>query len=719
MTDYGIRLEPQHQRLLEESCITVEHARARDYMTVDTKKRLEQLNITKAGRNVPGLLIPLHDKTGAVWGWQYRPDSPRENAQGKPLKYETPVGQRNGIDVPPGVGPALDDPAVELWITEGSRKADSAWCAGIPCISLSGVWNWRGTNQHGGKLVVPDWHEVALNGRKIVAAFDSDSTTKPEVRHALEQFGKWLQSKDASVRYCHLPQGADGKNGLDDYIGAGHTKEDLLALVRPDMPELAEPELPEENEEDEEEDKPRPPLPDPISLDECHKVFKKWLGDGYDEDALNAVLAAAAVERMTGDPLWLLVVSGSGNAKTETVQALVGAGALVTSTIASEGALLSATPQKDKAKDATGGLLRTIGKQGTLVVKDFTSIISANARLRGEVLAAFREIYDGYWVREVGTDGGKRIPWSGRIAVIGAVTTKWDQSHDVVAAMGDRFVLIRMDSANMVLRLAAGSKAIRNTGSEEQMRRELADAMGGVIAGMRQGVDPVSDAELRALLIASNIVTLARTGVEYDYQGNVIDAHAPEMPTRFAKELTQVLLGSNAVGLSREDALKLALRCARDSMPPIRLAIIKHVAEHPESTPGDVRSAINKPWTTVKRQSEALYQLEVLDMDEIEEANRKGEKISRPYYSLASDVDATVITSPEKLLHKDWEDEEAASGEEETEGDGDVIESSNFSGEPVTCWQCGAELVWPDEQQRRRCSRCRPATNLFGAEATS
>ena len=86
-------------------------------------------------------------------------------------------------------------------------------------------------------------------------------------------------------------------------------------------------------------------------------MFKKWLGDGYDQDALIAVLAAAAVERLDGDPLWLLVISGSGNAKTETVQALTGADAVLTSSIASEGALLSGTSNKERAKDATGGLL--------------------------------------------------------------------------------------------------------------------------------------------------------------------------------------------------------------------------------------------------------------------------------------------------------------------------------------------------------------------------
>ena len=93
----------------------------------------------------------------------------------------------------------------------------------------------------------------------------------------------------------------------------------------------------------------------PPRLQAAHNVFRKWLDKEYDIDVLDAVLAAGAAERLTGDPLWLLVISGPGNAKTETVQSLMGAGAIVTSTITSEGALLSAT--KKNAKGATGGLL--------------------------------------------------------------------------------------------------------------------------------------------------------------------------------------------------------------------------------------------------------------------------------------------------------------------------------------------------------------------------
>ena len=117
----------------------------------------------------------------------------------------------------------------------------------------------------------------------------------------------------------------------------------------------------------------------PVTLDDVHDTFRRWLGDEYDLDALDVVLSCAAVEQLGGDPVWLLVISGSGNAKTETVGALIGAGATVTSTITSEGALLSATASKDRTKAATGGLLRKIGARGVVVIKDFTSIISMNS----------------------------------------------------------------------------------------------------------------------------------------------------------------------------------------------------------------------------------------------------------------------------------------------------------------------------------------------------
>ena len=232
--NYGMALFPQHAEMLAASGISVEHARARGYRSQDTKAQLRDLGITRAGCLVPGLLIPQRRRDGSVWGHQYRPDNPRMR-NGKVAKYETPTGQRSGIDVPPGLADRLGDPTVDLWVTEGVKKADSAVVAGLTCIALPGVWAWRGTNRAGGKTAVADWHDVALNGRIVVLCFDSDVTVKPPVHHALTELARYLESKGAEIRYCHLPNYGDGKTGLDDYL-AEHTVAELLDLVHPEAP---------------------------------------------------------------------------------------------------------------------------------------------------------------------------------------------------------------------------------------------------------------------------------------------------------------------------------------------------------------------------------------------------------------------------------------------------------------------------------------------------
>jgi hypothetical protein len=307
----------------------------------------------------------------------------------------------------------------------------------------------------------------------------------------------------------------------------------------------------------------------PRSLADVHKIFKKWFGAEYDLGILDAVLAVVAAEKLSGDPPWLLIISGPGNAKTETIQATNSLGARVVSTITSEGALLSASPRKQRSKTATGGLLRQIGPRGVLAIKDFTSIISASHEVRMQVLAALREVHDGHWVRNVGSDGGQTLEWQGRIVVIGACTTVWDQAHTVVSVMGDRFVLVRANSNTG--RMAAGMQAIRNTGTESEMRRKLAEAVAGLIGQVKpDGAYNLTNTEERRILRAADIVTLARTGVETDYRGDIIDAHAPEMPTRFSKQLTQIMRGGLAIGMSQAEAMALVIRCARNSMPPLR-----------------------------------------------------------------------------------------------------------------------------------------------------
>ena len=222
---------------LAASGITAEFAALRGYETIhdfsEDFERLMGLGFSKrASGRVPGLLIPQLDVQQEEWGHQFRPDCSERHDNYTIQKYETPHRQRNGLDIPPGVGQLLDAPGEQLWIVEGTKKADCAALHELCAVSVSGVWNFVGTNRYRGKVALPDWRDVALNNREVIIAYDGDVARKQQVRQAMGELAGYLKLKGAEVSCLWLPD-EDEKVGLDDYLVAGHTIEELWQLVRP------------------------------------------------------------------------------------------------------------------------------------------------------------------------------------------------------------------------------------------------------------------------------------------------------------------------------------------------------------------------------------------------------------------------------------------------------------------------------------------------------
>jgi len=145
------------------------------------------------------------------------------------------------------------------------------------------------------------------------------------------------------------------------------------------------------------------------------------------------------------------------------------------------------------------------------------------------------------------------------------------------------------------------------------MRAELATAAGGVLASVAPPFPDLNADDHVDLLAVANFVTLCRTACDYDYAGNVERAHQPEAPTRFVKQLAQIMRGAMANGLQHEKALALALRVAADSMPPMRLAIMRELAS---STAGlstqQIARGLDQPYTSVDKQLQSLHALRAL-----------------------------------------------------------------------------------------------------------
>jgi hypothetical protein len=251
----NILISQDHLNHLYSSAIIDEIIIARGYKTIIDENELRNLGFSAGQCRVPGLLLPLWTTDGQNGTYVYRPDNPRvvENMKktnpdgthpNTVIKYELPKGIGVRLDCPPIGQPMLADPSIPLWITEGQKKADALASAGLCAIALLGVWNFVGKNELGGVTFLADWQHVALNGRPIRLIFDSDVLVKPSVRQALERLTEHLHRKGATVNVVYLPHQNNGsKIGVDDWLAAGHTVEELEKLVespRP-APKVAEP----------------------------------------------------------------------------------------------------------------------------------------------------------------------------------------------------------------------------------------------------------------------------------------------------------------------------------------------------------------------------------------------------------------------------------------------------------------------------------------------
>src|SRR5688572_24102135 len=232
------RLSAEHRRELEgQSVIDTAIVAERGYETItaDQSAYLSALGIQVRSRDAyPGLLLPMFRATGERISAQFKPAKPIVLKRGRTLKYLSPLGQPNHIDVHPRNRERIRDTSVPLWITEGIKKGDSLATRDCCVATLTGVFNWRsrlGT--------LGDWEDVPLKGRTVFLCFDADAKKNMNVARAMVRLGRWCRSKGASVRYLIVPAEVNNTatKGVDDYFAAGGTIDALTAASTTEEPE--------------------------------------------------------------------------------------------------------------------------------------------------------------------------------------------------------------------------------------------------------------------------------------------------------------------------------------------------------------------------------------------------------------------------------------------------------------------------------------------------
>jgi hypothetical protein len=339
----------------------------------------------------------------------------------------------------------------------------------------------------------------------------------------------------------------------------------------------------------------------PVTLAATIAVFDTWLKLD-DKTPIYAVLGTVAANLLPGDPVWTGLIAPPSSAKTELLNSLRKIPKVIsTGTITMPG-LLSGSPLA-QSKRGKGGILRQIGNNGILVFKDFGSILSMRPEAKAELLAAFREIYDGKWTRHLGVDGGRELTWTGKLGLIFGATEAYDDHYSVISALGDRSLLCRLPSDDN-----AFEKAMIHDGPQAQiMREELADTVATLFRAIgNQEPTPPVQTELARLKNVVRLATRLRAHVTRDTRTREIDnVHYPEGPGRLALALRRLFSGLVLIGVKRSDAMDIIERIALDSVPPIRLAAFSQL-EKAGKTTRDVARLIKLPTTTTRRALQEL-----------------------------------------------------------------------------------------------------------------
>jgi hypothetical protein len=349
-------------------------------------------------------------------------------------------------------------------------------------------------------------------------------------------------------------------------------------------------------------------------IEAVHEAFADWLAlpeveQGGTFDTVDLALAVVVANRLDSDPLWLFLVAPPSSGKTETLMSLVEAPDVYPLSNLTPATLVSGYERK--SGDASL-LPKLDGK--TVVMKDFTTVLTMHRDARQEILGQLREVYDGGYTKDFGN--GRHFEWHGKVGLLAGVTPVIDREYAFNAALGERFLLARLRTA---LPRDLARRALDQRSREADRRRHLRQLVGEFLEGVP--LAPVTlPLEMREGLCAlAEFTAVSRSPIHFDHKGEIDYIPAPEGPARLVKQLAllcQALSLVRSEPETRASTYIAAYRIAQDTVPAQRRVILEVVLDplrvDPPTTP-EVAEATKYPTASARRYCQELHALGLVD----------------------------------------------------------------------------------------------------------
>jgi hypothetical protein len=113
--------------------------------------------------------------TGQVDGFvRKRLHVPRQDRDGKSVRYEQPAGTPLRAYFPPASLGQLRDGESPIFVTEGEKKALALSQLGVASVGIGGIWCGCWKDENGQHELIGDLAEIPWTGRVVYIVFDFD-----------------------------------------------------------------------------------------------------------------------------------------------------------------------------------------------------------------------------------------------------------------------------------------------------------------------------------------------------------------------------------------------------------------------------------------------------------------------------------------------------------------------------------------------------------------
>jgi len=204
-----------------------------------------------------------------------------------------------------------------------------------------------------------------------------------------------------------------------------------------------------------------------MTYDELEAVFSRHLNFDNEPNELLSCVSVVLSNRLDSQPVWMFLVGPSSSLKSSILKTMEDSQEIYMVSSLSEHSLLSGFKDRRGRDQSLLPLLN--GK--TLIVKDFTTILSMRHDTRGAIFGQLRDAYDGFASRGTGVG---TISHRAKFGILAGSTSAIEEMRSTENLLGERFLYFKNTQPDSE---RTYDRILRNLGVDSVINSELKEAM--------------------------------------------------------------------------------------------------------------------------------------------------------------------------------------------------------------------------------------------------